>query len=72
MQIAFGANVGIFPGAQTISRAHHDFPCRNNSYWVDDTQIMENGEFVIDELTYKEDEAAVLEQAEQFPRGALA
>jgi 2,5-dihydroxypyridine 5,6-dioxygenase len=72
MQIAFGANVGIFPGAQTISRAHHDFPCRNNSYWVDDTQIMENGEFVIDELRYKEDEAAVLEQAEQFPRGALA
>ncbi len=53
MQIAFGANVGIFPGAQTVSRAHHDFPCRNNSYWVDDIQIMENGEFLIDELRYK-------------------
>ncbi|HBY97726.1 MAG: hypothetical protein M5U01_21845 [Ardenticatenaceae bacterium] len=56
MQIAFGANVGIFPGARTRSRAHHDFPCRWNSYWVDDIQIMERGEFVIDELKYKGEE----------------
>jgi 2,5-dihydroxypyridine 5,6-dioxygenase len=53
MQIAFGANVGIYPGARTVSRAHIDFPCRFNSYWVDDTQVMERGEFVIDELKYK-------------------
>jgi 2,5-dihydroxypyridine 5,6-dioxygenase len=53
MQIAFGSNVGIFPGAQTLCPSHIDFPCLNNSYWVDDTQIMEEGEFVIEELKYK-------------------
>ncbi len=53
MQIAFGSNVGIFPGAQTLTKSHIDFPCLNNSYWVDDIQIMEAGEFVIDELRYK-------------------
>ncbi len=53
MQIAFGANRGVFTQGTTKSKAHHDFPCRNNSYWVDDTQIMENGEFLIDELKYK-------------------
>ena len=56
MQIAFGSNVGIFPGAQTHCRSHIDFPCLNNSYWVDDVKIMENGEFVIDELKYKGEE----------------
>ncbi len=53
MQIAFGANRGVFTQGTTKSKAHHDFPCRNNSYWCDDVQIMENGEFVIDELKYK-------------------
>lgn len=53
MQIAFGSNVGIFPGAQTLCPSHIDFPCRNNTYWVDDIKIMENGEFVIEELKYK-------------------
>jgi 2,5-dihydroxypyridine 5,6-dioxygenase len=53
MQIAFGSNVGIFPGATTLTKSHIDFPCLNNSYWVDDTQIMENGEFLLDELKYK-------------------
>ena len=53
MQIAFGSNVGIFPGAQTLTKSHIDFPCRNNSYWVDDIQIMEEGEFLIDELKAK-------------------
>jgi 2,5-dihydroxypyridine 5,6-dioxygenase len=53
MQIAFGSNIGIFPGAQTLTKSHIDFPCLNNAYWVDDTQIMENGEFVIDELKFK-------------------
>jgi 2,5-dihydroxypyridine 5,6-dioxygenase len=67
MQIAFGANVGIFPGAKTVSRAHHDFPCRNNSYWVDDQLIMENGEFAIEELRYVDEDTS--EGSEQFPRG---
>ncbi len=53
MQIAFGSNIGIFPGAQTLTKSHIDFPCLNNSYWVDDIQIMENGEFLIDDLKYK-------------------
>jgi 2,5-dihydroxypyridine 5,6-dioxygenase len=78
MQIAFGANVGIFPGAQTISRAHHDFPCRNNAYWVDELQIMEDGEFLIEELRYKGDDAdatgavrplAAAGAVADFPRG---
>ena len=55
MQIAFGSNVGIFDGAQTLTKSHIDFVCLNNSYWIDDTQVMEDGEFVIDELKYKGD-----------------
>ncbi len=53
MQIAFGSNVGIFPGAQTLGPSHIDFPCLNNAYWVDDVKIMEKGEFELDELKYK-------------------
>jgi 2,5-dihydroxypyridine 5,6-dioxygenase len=71
MQIAFGSNIGIFPGAQTLCPSHIDFPCRNNSYWVDDTQIMENGEFLIEELRYKEVEGdlnpKILRQRDAFP-----
>lgn len=53
MQIAFGSNVGIFPGATTLTKSHIDFPCLNNSYWCDDTQIMADGEFLLDELKFK-------------------
>lgn len=60
MQIAFGANVGVFTQATTRSRGHFDFPCLRNSYWVDGVQIMEDGEFLIDELRYQSDEAPVL------------
>lgn len=49
MQIAFGANTAIFRG-RNISKAHMDFPCRNNSIWLDDLQIMERGKFLLDEL----------------------
>jgi 2,5-dihydroxypyridine 5,6-dioxygenase len=70
MQIAFGANLGIFQQAKTRSKAHHDFPCRFNSYWVDDTKVMENGEFLVDELKYKGDRqlAAAGKASENFPR----
>jgi len=70
MQIAFGANLGIFQKGKTRSRAHHDFPCRFNSYWVDGTQVMENGEFVIDELKFKGDRALAFagKESESFPR----
>jgi 2,5-dihydroxypyridine 5,6-dioxygenase len=53
MQIAFGSNVGIFDGARTLTKSHIDFVCLNNSYWIDDIQVMERGEFVIDDLKYK-------------------
>jgi len=53
MQIAFGSNVGIFDGAQTLTKSHIDFVCLNNSYWVDETKVLEDGEFVIDNLKYK-------------------
>jgi leucyl aminopeptidase (aminopeptidase T) len=49
MQIAFGANTAIFRGRNRC-RAHMDFPCRNNSIWLDDLQIMERGQFLIDDL----------------------
>jgi 2,5-dihydroxypyridine 5,6-dioxygenase len=65
MQIAFGANVGAFTQATTRARGHFDFPCRNNSYWVDDVQIMADGEFLIDELRYREDELAVAGAADR-------
>jgi 2,5-dihydroxypyridine 5,6-dioxygenase len=54
--IAFGSNVGIYPGAQTMCPSHIDFACLNTAYWVDDTKIMENGEFVIDALKYQGEE----------------
>ncbi len=53
MQIAFGSNVGIFDGAETLTKSHIDFVCLDNSYWVDDIHVMNQGEFVIDELKYK-------------------
>ena len=53
MQIAFGSNIGIFKGATTLTNSHIDFPCLNNSYWVDDIHIMENGEFVREELRHQ-------------------
>ena len=57
MQIAFGANVGVFTQGTTRARGHFDFPCRFNSFWVDDVQIMANGEFLLDELTDRLSEA---------------
>jgi 2,5-dihydroxypyridine 5,6-dioxygenase len=56
MQVAFGANVGVFTQGTTRSRGHFDFPCRFNSFWVDDVQIMENGEFLLEELVHKRTE----------------
>lgn len=50
MQIAFGSNYGIFPDGQTKCPSHIDFPCRRNSFWVDDTQVMDQGKFVRPEL----------------------
>ena len=49
MQIAFGANTAIFEG-RNVTKAHMDFPCRRKSIWLDDLQIMEEGQFLLDEL----------------------
>lgn len=49
MQIAFGANTAIFRGANRC-RAHMDFPCRKTSIWLDETQVLDHGQFLIDEL----------------------
>ena len=50
MQIAFGSNYGIFPDGRTKCPSHIDFPCRRNSFWVDDIQVMDQGKFVRPEL----------------------
>jgi 2,5-dihydroxypyridine 5,6-dioxygenase len=49
MQIAFGANTAIFKG-KNVSKAHIDFPCRNNSIWLDDELVMDRGQFLREEL----------------------
>jgi 2,5-dihydroxypyridine 5,6-dioxygenase len=51
--IAFGSNVGVYRDGKTLTKSHIDFACLNNSYWVDDTHIMADGEFVIDALKFK-------------------
>jgi 2,5-dihydroxypyridine 5,6-dioxygenase len=51
--IAFGSNGGIYRDGQTLTKSHIDFACLNTAYWCDNTHIMENGEFVIDELKFK-------------------
>jgi 2,5-dihydroxypyridine 5,6-dioxygenase len=53
MEIAFGANRGVYVQGQTISKAHIDFCCRFNSFWVDNRQVLEAGDFLIEELKYK-------------------
>jgi 2,5-dihydroxypyridine 5,6-dioxygenase len=50
MQIAFGSNKSASLGGQNDSRAHIDIQCRNNSLWVDDLQVLEDGQFLVDEL----------------------
>ncbi len=49
MQVAFGSNTAIFRGTNQ-TRAHMDFPCRNMSIWLDDLQVLEDGQFLLDDL----------------------
>jgi len=51
--IAFGSNGGIYRDGKTLTKSHIDFACLNTAYWCDKTKIMENGEFVIDDLIFK-------------------
>jgi len=50
MQIAFGSNVSASLAGENDTRAHIDIQCRNNNFWVDDLQILEEGQFLIEEL----------------------
>jgi hypothetical protein len=50
MLIAFGRN--FFRGLGGANRVpmHLDIPTRNHSFWVDDTQVLDRGKFLISEL----------------------
>lgn len=67
MQIAFGANVGVFTQGTTRAGGHFDFPCRFNSFWVDDVQVMADGEFLRDELVYTAAESEPVAVTVQTP-----
>ena len=47
MHIAFGHPYGDHTGAQWVSKTHIDIVGRAFSIWLDDTQIMENGRFLV-------------------------
>lgn len=49
MQIAFGNNLAL--GGKNYTPAHIDIDCRNNSFYVDNRLIVDNGEFALEELT---------------------
>lgn len=53
MEIAFGANRGVYVQGNTVSKAHIDFCCRFNSFWVDDLKILDQGDFAVEDLIYK-------------------
>ena len=50
MLIAFGANYMRGLDGENRVPFHFDIPTRNHSIWVDDTQIIDRGDFVIPEL----------------------
>lgn len=50
MQIAFGSNMSASLAGSNDTRAHIDIQCRNNNFWVDDLQVLEEGQFLIEEL----------------------
>lgn len=50
MQIAFGSNMSQALQGTNDTRAHIDIECRNNNFWVDDVQVLQEGQFLIDAL----------------------
>jgi len=50
MLIAFGANFFRNLGGKNRANFHMDVPTRNHSFWVDETQVMDRGTFLIPEL----------------------
>lgn len=50
MQIAFGRDTSPYIGGQNDVPAHIDFDCLNNSISLDGAQVLEHGNFVLDEL----------------------
>lgn len=52
MQIAFGRDTSFLGGTNDVP-AHMDFDCLRNDIALDGTQIVESGEFVLDELRHE-------------------
>jgi 2,5-dihydroxypyridine 5,6-dioxygenase len=52
MQIAFGRDTSFLGGVNDVP-AHMDFDCLHNDIALDGTPIVEDGEFVLDELRHK-------------------
>ena len=50
MLIAFGSNFFRKLGGENHAKFHFDIPTRNHSFWIDDTQVLDCGKFVIPEL----------------------
>lgn len=50
MQIAFGSNNSASLRGANDTRAHIDIQCRDNSFWVDGLQVLDRGQFAIDDL----------------------
>lgn len=50
MQIAFGSNFFRNLGGENHVPFHLDVPTRHHSFWVDDTQVLDAGRFLIPEL----------------------
>lgn len=56
MQIAFGRDTSFLAGTNDVP-AHMDFDCLGNSISLDGTPVLEDGEFVIDELRHRHESA---------------
>jgi hypothetical protein len=50
MLFAFGQNFFRMLGGENHCDFHLDVPTRNHSFWVDDTQILDRGRFLLPEL----------------------
>ncbi len=57
MQIAFGRDTSFLAGTNDVP-AHMDFDCLGNDVALDGVPVLENGEFVIEELRHRREVAA--------------
>jgi leucyl aminopeptidase (aminopeptidase T) len=57
MQIAFGRDTSFLGGTNDVP-AHMDFDCLGNDIALDGESVLENGEFVRDDLRHRREVAA--------------